>query len=281
MRLAGAGTPGIRGPRRGSRRARARRARADHHPVALAHRQSEQPVPNCAADQVDSHGAHVNRDARGAARCADLPGWSRACRPAAQRSAACARCSAAAARPYVMQAAAGEWHVLRARVPIDTRDRRPAHTRRSCARSLDAGARGARLRLDASSACRTTGATAATPTSAGRTWCGTWWRRLEFSVQPAALVLSGGRLRRLPRLLQRTAGARVRRTSWRCAVTTSWSRACRPTRRSASSPTRCSRACCATARTSRGDHLPRAGAPAAVRARRHRVQRGVRHDRRG
>ena len=41
---------------------------ADHHPVALADRQAEQPVPNRAANQVDLHGAHVNREsAAGAA----------------------------------------------------------------------------------------------------------------------------------------------------------------------------------------------------------------------
>ena len=34
----------------------------DHHPVALADRNSQQPVPYRAADQVDSHGAHVNRE---------------------------------------------------------------------------------------------------------------------------------------------------------------------------------------------------------------------------
>src|SRR5207253_6303601 len=36
----------------------------DHHPVALADRHSQQPVPYRAADQVDSHGAHVNRELR-------------------------------------------------------------------------------------------------------------------------------------------------------------------------------------------------------------------------
>src|SRR5205814_774821 len=40
------------------------RSGADHDPVVLAHRNSQQPVPDRAADQVDLHGAHGNRDRR-------------------------------------------------------------------------------------------------------------------------------------------------------------------------------------------------------------------------
>ena len=80
------------------------------------HGQPEQPVPYRAADQVDSHDAHVNRDARSSA----ARGVSRRIGARAVLLLAAAACVlTGCGTPYLMQAASGEWQVLRARVPID------------------------------------------------------------------------------------------------------------------------------------------------------------------
>ena len=161
-----------------------------------------------------------------------------------QRAALGAACLllAGCGTTYLLQAASGEWHVLHARVPIDTLLADP-HTRPSCARSSRRCARRVRSPRS-SSGCRTTPATAATPTSVGRTWCGTW-----SPLPSSRCTRCAGAFRSpaaSPTAATSTSGARARSAqTWRCAATTWRWKECRPTRRSAGSPTRCSRACCA------------------------------------
>ena len=85
-------------------------ARADNDPVALVHRTPEQTVPYRTANQVDFHTFHFTP--RGAMRCAAFAGT-------ALRLLLLATVMATLSGCYVMQAATGEWRVMRSRKPID------------------------------------------------------------------------------------------------------------------------------------------------------------------
>ena len=236
------------------------RRRADHHPVALGHLAPEQPVPNRAAHQVHLHGAHVNRRS-----------YLLSCSPPASRSPAAARLTWPR-RPRASCRSSPRASPSRGCWPI------PTPTPDAQAAPGD-GARGARVRLRASSGCLTTRATPRTPTSSANSWCGAWWRRRSFrwsrasgvSPSSAAWPIAATSSKDERRGVRRDAACRgLRHDRRRRAGVFHARQVQRPDPQHHDDLRR---------RRARVHHVPRALAPGGLHPRRHLVQRGLRRHR--
>ncbi len=87
---------------------------ADHDPVSLLHRTPKQPVPHGTANQVRLHNAHMLTEKAHPPRIRAALKGVRVAVAAAALTAICGCTSTM----YLLQAADGEWHVMRSREPI-------------------------------------------------------------------------------------------------------------------------------------------------------------------